>query len=246
MATQTVDIAPGQKITIEPFDDDEDDVFDREWPIMTKVSALAAGKNDGTLGDLLREHFDAYKESYRIIGQAAKHRLDPSPGTFQGMHAQNGFGWRPGIMPDLIVPTAQARTYETALTGLTVASWYGLYHNGTIGAAYHATPLYMGKQTTLGITGILETADVVFDQFQWELKTKKQAIHSALLQFMAGDYPFYDFGATVWLEPAKQYRSQARAAVVAGTTRPLPIGIEFSSVEIMKAEAPTEPSTTAP
>ncbi len=182
---------------------------------------------------------------FRVLGQAAKYDIQPSAGVFQGQRATTGFGFGM-IRPDYLVPTAQGRTYDATFLGA-ANSWNGLYHNGVIGAAWNATPLYLRKELALGVLGLLEMgADNIIEEMQWEINGKPLPVFDMVRQMVSADLRAFRMPQVEYLKPAIQYRSQAKFAAAAGDTKMAPLGLAFVTSDYLRNTVPTQPSIVAP
>ena len=84
------------------------------------------------------------------------------------MGAKSGYGMQL-IRPRYIQPTAAGNLFDVALSGLTAGDWYGLFHNGAVGAAYNATPLYLRKEVGLAWIGYMDLGLNLCDAIQLEI-----------------------------------------------------------------------------
>lgn len=224
---------PAREITAE-----ENMMFERDYPRIVAPWSLASK-------GMLTEHFAKHKDAFKAALSIAKEDIDGA-GTFGGINAMTGFGFQP-IRPDYLVPTAQGRTFNTTLAGLTANNWYGLYHNNTIGAAYNATPLYMRKEYCVAISGFLDVSGApLCEEIQMERDGKPSPIWVCNYSFLGGDYAFFELPQVEMIKPRLQYRFQFKTNATGGTHNMLPIGLAFAKADIMRNTAPTQPSTTSP
>lgn len=224
---------------------DESMTFERDFPRVVAPYSLAS---KGMLTEVFMRHKEAFKAALNI----AKHDIDGA-GSFSGVNAMTGFGMQP-IRPDYMVPTAQARMWNsnvagvpTALAALTTNSWYGLWHNGLVGAAYNATPLYMRKEYCVAICGFLDVSGApLAEEIQMERDGKPSPIWVTNYSFLGGDYAFFELPQVELIKPRIQYRFQFKINATGGNFNLLPVGVAFAKADIMRNTAPTQPSTTAP
>ena len=237
----------GKSVEVQELSPAELEIFEREWPIL--VEMLTAQSRDPMGRNIIRAVFDteAVKQKYLYLTMLAKAEIDRA-GVFGGLQPRvngGGFGWQP-IRPDYVVPSAQGRTFLTSLSGLTANSWYGLYHNGAIGAAYNATPLYMRDKYQVAIEAIWDVQETaLFDSLQFELEGVAQAVISCRPQVMS-DLPIVRLPFTQVLRAGKRYRSAFRVMAASGTFEPLPLGVAWVSADRMETQEPEQNSTTAP
>ena len=227
-----------------PLTQEEEKAFEEAWPHLiahyTKYSTDRAGENKLTL------MFEKRKAEIKVAAAMAKNDIDPNPGTFEGMDPSTGFGMRL-IRPDDLVPTAQGRTFDATLTGLTANSWYGYIHNGAIGAAYNAAPLYLRKELAVALLGFLSTGDAIVDELKWEINSQPMPVWNMLTQMRGTDLKLYEIPTSMeYLKPAKTYRSEMKVNAASGNLSLIPIGVTFVNAEFARNEQPTQPSTTAP
>lgn len=244
MVEMTIESGEGQ-IKVQSFTPGEQAIFDREYNILTRLWANNFKSQDGAA--LFDTYFNSkgVRDAVLTAAQACKAQLQPSSGPFEGVNATSGYGWRP-IRADTLVPTAQGRTFEATLSG-TAHNYYGLFHNGTVGAAYNATPLYLRKEVGVIICGFIElTGNPLVEAVQFELNTRPLSIHTLNFHMLGGDKPVYFLPTPYFLKPAGRYRSQFQQAATSGSIHFYPIGFEFPTAEFMLSTAPTEPATTAP
>ena len=247
MTVQTVNVAPGVELDIEEFTKSEADIFDRDFDkLAAHYTRFSVNKEDKhIIADLLMEN----KEVFKLIGQAAKKSIQPSAGVFQGMRAMTGFGMS-AIRPGYITPDAQGGagtpTFDTIFAGA-INTFTGLYHNGAIGAAYNATPLYLRKELALGICGLMELdASPKAEEFQFEVNGKPIPVYDGLTQMRGSDMQLFRFPAVEYLKPAVQYRSAVKFGAL-GTSTLVPIGVAFVISDWMRQQVvPNRPATTAP
>jgi len=242
MPVETIPIGDGKTLDIEAWTPEMNERFDKDFERLiafyTEYSA-PGGAN------IIRGIFESAKEAFRIIGQACKNDITPSPGAFNGVRAQTGYGMTT-IRPDYLVPTAQGRTFDTSVSGLTANSWYGLWHNGTIGASYDATPLYLRKELGLGILGVMELSpSPIVEELQLEMNDVPNPVYNLVPAIHIG-LRVARFPTVEYFKPANRYRSQAKFAAASGTTYLVPLGIAFVTAEWLRTTQPTQPSTTAP
>jgi len=246
--TQTVDIAPGVQLEVTEFTDPENKIFDADYEkliaMYTRYSVDSKDKH------MIADAFNDTKEVFRVIAEASKQAIQPSAGVFQGMRAMTGFGMTK-IRPGHIVPNAQGGagtpTFDVALATLTKDEWYGLYHNGAIGAAYNTTPLYLRKELSVAILGMMEVGpNVMADEIEFEINGKPLPIYNMLESMRGTDMQFFRFPSVEYIKPAVQYRSQFKTNAVAGNMCLVPVGIAFVTSDFMRQTKVTQPSTTAP
>lgn len=228
--TQAIEVAPGIEMAITNFTPDENAKFNQDYPRLTAVytrNSVSADKKH-----VISDWYDESLEVMRLVGQACKNDIQPSAGVFQGMRAQTGFGFGL-IRPDYICSNVQGRSFDVALTG-TAASWYGLYHNAAIGAAYNATPIYLRKELGIGWLGLVDYQhDTMAEEVQLEINGKPLPVWTMLHQMGRAvrpptataygtnanatdtwnqgpnpDLRVFRFPAVEYLKPAIQYRSQ--------------------------------------
>lgn len=280
--TKTITIAPGVEINIKTWSKYENDVFDHDYPKLveqysnqiqtimqyrynpaaTRFIDIEILERINRMVHPITSMFmePAVKEAFRTVGQAAKNDISPEAGQFEGMNAITNYGMQI-IRPDYLVPTAQGRTFAVTTAGLTANSWYGLWHNGAIGAAYNATPLYLRKELALGVAGVIELTDLVSaEEVQFEIDTKQRPIYNLILSRIGdgkadiaatsvgpkGDLKMSRFPQVEYIQPAKQYRSQFKTNTTGRAMCVVPLGIVFAKASFLRATAPTQPSTTAP
>jgi len=242
--TQALQVAPGVEIELVNFTPEENKRFDLDYPKVTAVYDQNSVRADQK--HIIADWFDETIETYRLLAQACKHDIQPSAGMFQGQRATTGFGFRM-IRPDDIVPTAQGRTFDATVAGLTANSWYGLYHNGAIGAAYNATALYLRKELGIGMVGTQEMgADSIIEETQFEINGKPLPVFNCERQFVGSGWRVFRFPQVEYFKPAIQYRSQAKFAAADGATKHVPVGLTFVTSDYDRNTTPTQPSTTAP
>lgn len=270
--TQSLEVAPGVEIEVTNFTPEEEARFNADYPKVTAVYSQNSVRGDGK--HIISDWFDETKATYKMLGQACKHDIQPSAGIFQGMRATTGFGMRM-IRHDDILVAAQVN-WDIALAALTNGNWYGLYHNAVIGAAYNATPLYLRKELGIGWVGMREhQPDPMAAEIQLELNGKPLPTFNMLQQMgsairpatvvtyvaatdswgqgrqPSNDLKVFRFPSVEYLKPAIQYRSQFKATGaglvnVWGRMCLTPLGLTFVTADYMRNTAPTRPATTAP
>lgn len=273
--TGSIEVGPGEDLQIRRWTKNEDRLFEKQYPMLVQQfsdnittrhiyspdgrNLLQIQKGIHPLTELFLE--PAVKAAIKAIGMACADLIEPKPGQFFGMNAEKGYGMQT-IRPDYMVPTAQGRTFYIGLSGLTAHSYYGLYHNGAIGAAYNTTPLYLRKELGIAWIGELEVNPNMCraDEIQLEIDGKPKPFYNMLYMKMnEPDEPLatapagrpnlrlFRFPQVQFLKPAKQYRSQYKMSwKTGGHFMLIPVGIAFPSAEFMRATACTQPSTTAP
>lgn len=262
-ACQTIQVSPGIQLNVSAFTTEEKQRFDSDLDtianIYTQYSVDPTGRH--VIADLFRK----FKPQLQLFAEAAKNDLD-NAGVFQGVNATNGFGmtW---IRPDFLVPTAQGRTfdYNTGATGFNLNrdTWYGLYHDGAVGVAY-SDALYLRREVAVAVIGFIglpqpdavevhaATASVydLIDEVQWEINGKPLPIWNMAPQMRATDLKIYEAPMALYLEPAKQYRCQAKfngAGNVAAMWGSLwPVGVAFVTADVMRTTQPTQPTNAKP
>jgi len=222
---------------------EENQIFDEQFPKL--VALFTKYSVNGDIQHKITDILMSKKEEFRFLASVAKAEIEPNPGAFEGMTPISGFGFTL-IRPDFIVVAAQGRTFDRAVSGLTKDNWYGLYHNGAIGAAYATQSLYLRKEMLLGIAGHHELGNPVIEEIQWEIESRPKSIFNMVEHMRGTDLPMFEYPKVIPLRPAKTYRCQAKFAAVAANVAPMPIGIAFVSAEWMRTTTPTQPSTTAP
>lgn len=241
---ESVNIGGGRQLKVEKFSEEELKVFDRDFSrvsaMYTKYSTDREGRH--LVSDLLLKHID----SFRLLAQSAKTKLEPTAGQFGGMNAMQDYGMSI-IRPDHMLVAAQGRTWDVALAALTKDGWYGYAHNAAIGGAYNASPLYLRKEVMVGIVGFIEMGAVpCAEELQFELSGKALPVWNMVEQMRASDLPIFELPQILIINPAQQYRSQFKTGVVAGNMALAPVGISFATADFMRSTAPTQPTTTAP
>ena len=234
----------------EPLTAKENEIFEREFPIITSALSfnvsqklrLIGAKPDEILWHGINDWFQYYKETIRAAVQIAKASLQPKAGAFQGMDASTGFGWMI-TLPDHLVPTAQGRVWEATPGG---TGWRGYIHNGAIGDAYNASPLYMRKATLVVVCGHVDYSGVAHAQrVQYELNGKLLPVANLEYGFQLGSLPISMLGVPVIFKPAVQYRSRAYFKTTDAQAL-APLAITFATADWLRSPDPTQPSTTAP
>jgi hypothetical protein len=233
---KSLEVAPGVEMEITAFSPDENKKYDQDYPRLTAVytkNSVSAEKKH-----IISDWYDESVEVMRLIGQACKNDIQPSAGVFQGMRAQTGFGFGL-IRPDYICSNVQGRTFDmTFPTTQAAKTWYGLYHNAAIGAAYNATALYLRKELGIGWLGLVDYAhDTMAEEVQLEINGKPLPVWTMLHQMgramrpplavaygtnanatdtwnqpVLPDLRVFRFPAVEYLKPAIQYRSQYKAS----------------------------------
>lgn len=245
MPEMTVRTGTGKLMNAKALTPEEVAIFEREYPIiMRPFSSYTKGDANMNMQNAWYD-LPEVKAAVKLACENAKADLQPSAGIFGGMNATSGFGWTP-IYADLLVPTAQGRTYETTIA-VTAHNWYGLYHNAAIGAAYNASPLYLRKEVAVMMLGLIElSGNPIAEGFQIELNSQPQAIQHLNYHMLGGDLPMYFFSEPYYLKPSQFYRSHFQSAVAAATFNLQPIGVAFQTAPFMMSTANTQPSVTAP
>lgn len=272
-----VEIAPGLEIPIRRWTKREELLFDLEYPILAQQftrdmpSYLMYDRQGGNLQGFqkaLHPVTEVYMEpavvrAIKLIGQSCAELITPNPGQFNGMNATGGYGMQL-IRPDYMVPTGQGRSFMVTTSGLTAAGYYGLYHNGAIGAAYNATPLYLRKELGIAWVGLMEVNVDICRALEvgLEIDGKPKPLYN-LLPMLANDgkedisgstgsvgdpggLRAFRFPQVQYLQPSIQYRSQYKTKDTGGFTHLIPLGVAFPTAEFMRATAATQPSTTKP
>ena len=232
------------EVTTETLSAKEKEAFEEAWPHIiahyTKYTTDRAGKN------LLTLMFEKNKADIMTAAANAKATIDPHPGQFEGADISSGFGMRL-IRPDDLVPAAQGRTFDAALSGLTANNWYGYIHNGAIGDAYNSTPLYLRKELAVVILGFLSTGDTIVDEMQWEINSKPLPVWNMLTQMRGTDLKLFEVPTgNEYLPPAQIYRSQIKVNATSGNLSLIPVGVTFVNAPFARNTTPTQPSTSAP
>lgn len=243
-ATRAVNIGSGRSIQVLDFSDEENEVFERDFPKVCNLPTRYSLDREARhmLSDILLKN----KDNFKLIAQAAKYALEPSAGQFGGMHAMQDYGMSL-IRPDHVCVAAQGRTFDVALAALTKDNWYGYLHNAAIGGAYNATPLYLRKEVMVGIVGFMELGAIpCAEELQFELSGKALPIYNMVSQMRGCDLPIFELAQPLVIKPAQQYRSAFKTAVVAGNMALMPLGLSFATADFMRTQQPTQPSTTAP
>lgn len=238
-------------MSVQTWTNEERAIFDRDFDFLVQMFVKEVARSyanshlENKIRNVIADVFYEAKEGIAIIGQGCKDDISPTAGTFRGMAAKNGYGMQI-IRPEYLVPTAQGALFDTALSGLTAGSWYGLYHNAAIGGAYNATPLYLRKELGIALVGHMDLGLSLVDAVQWEINNDELPIYDMTLATRGGDLPIFGYPVVEYLRPGKQYRSQFKVNATGGNFVPLPLGVAFASADFMRATAPTAPSTTAP
>jgi len=239
-----MDIAPGVQLEVTEFTDAENKIFDADYEkLIAMYTRYSVNSKDS---HIIADAFNDTKEVFRVIAEASKQAIQPSAGVFQGMRAMTGFGMTK-IRPGFMLPAAQGYSFDVALAALTKDNWYGLYHNGAIGAAYNATPLYLRKELSIAILGMMELGpNVMADELQFEINGKPLPVYNMLEAMRGTDMQFFRFPSVEYIKPAVQFRSQFKTNAISGNMCLVPVGIAFVTSDFMRQTAPTQPSTTAP
>lgn len=233
-----------QNLNIRPFEADEKKAFEEAWPHLiahyTKYTTDRKGEN------LLTLMFERRKADLLIAAQVAAKEILPASGPFEGMDVSVGFGMRL-IRPDDLVPTAQGRTFDASLSGLTANNWYGYIHNGAIGAAYNDTPLYLRKELGVALLGFISTGDHIVDEMQWEINSQQLPVWNMLTQMRGTDMHMFEIPTGLeFLKPAQIYRSRMKVNAAAGDLSLIPIGVTFVSAKYARDINQEQPSINAP
>ena len=270
--TQTLEVSPGVEVEITQFTPDENKRFDVDYPKVTAVYTKNSVRGDGK--HIISDWFDDTVETYRLLGQACKHDIQPSAGVFQGQRAMTGFGFRM-IKPGDVAIATQLTFKSIQLPAGGALSWNGYLHNANINVAYNATPLYLRKELGIGWLGVRELEDPMFEEIQLELNGKPTPVYNMLQQMGRSTRPAtaiaygaaldtwnqgstgeqdlksFRFPSVEYMKPAIQYRSQVKAAAAGLTTvwginHMTPLGLTFATSDIMRNIAQTRPTTAAP
>ena len=241
MSEQVV-LPSGMGIEIEKFSGDEEKLFYRDIRRIFESYSNYVAPSDGTpLSYTLEEDIEALK----LIAQMSKKDIIGA-GVFNGAFASTGFGVQQ-IRPDHILPAAQGRTFYVSLASLTPDSWYGLWHNGAIGAAYDPSPLYLRKWLEVGITGFLDVSPTpLVEEIQFEINGKPEPIMNIQYQELASGARLFHLPKAIVLKPYLQYRSQFKVNAASGDFKLLPLGASFVKAEFMRITQPEQPDDNSP
>jgi len=241
----TIDIGGGKTAEFEPLNTTEDAIFETEWPFI--VERCTRYTRDPNARNVLTEVFDNQKTFYKRLCCIAKAEIDQA-GSFGGMNPTvkgGGFGWQP-IRPDYLVEDTVVKTWFRTTAALTSGNWYGLWHNGDIGAAFNATPLYNRKVYLTAIAALWDAQETgLFQSVKFEIENSPQSVFVCRDKILS-DLPIFQLPAVQVIRPRNQYRVQYQAVTAGGNMEIMPLGITFAKKFEMENTAPTGNTTVAP
>lgn len=240
--SEQVELPTGLSIEVERYTAEESKIFDRD---IRRIAESFSSYVPPESRDAISYTFEQDIPTLKLIGQMAKKDIIGG-GVFNGAFATTGHGVQQ-IRPDYLVPSAQGRTFYASLSGLTADSWYGLWHNGAIGAAYDNDPLYVRKWLEIAITGFLDVSPApLAEEIQFEINGKPEPIFNMEYQQLGSSARLFHLPKPIVLKPYLQFRSQFKINATGGDFKLLPLGVAFVKAEYMRLTAPEQPDTSSP